>query len=298
MGGRTRRPAATVSSGWEVVVLLISVLFDYASDGMGGTEKRLRDFTETVAIPRASIWRMSISRRSTVLFALLATTLFLLQGVSRASQGDGALKLALLIDSGRGMQRVLSSEKKASAAFLKESLRSDGDRAEVLSFGEAAHVLSDLHVPRKALAAAIRKIQPDPVGPIAPKVLYDAITSAADDLRTAEGRKMIVVITDGIDGKSRHSLDEAINAARFANVGVYTVLVPIPGSERNRWNAEPLFPGKLRKEIAQAAAGRLNQGQATLRTIAAQTGGETYEVDRKNSLRAIYREIAAKLGSQ
>ena len=240
---------------------------------------------------------MSIFRLSAVLFALHATS-FLLPGVSAASQGDAPLKLALLIDTGSGMQRVLGSEKKTSAVFLKETLRTDGDRTEILSFGKTAHLVADLRVPRKALAAAIRNIQPDPVGPITPKVLYDAITSAANDLRTAEGRKMIIVIGDGIDGQSRHSLDEAINAARFANVGIYTILVPLPGPERSRWNAQPLFPGKVRKEIAQAAAGRMIEGRATLHTIAAQTGGESFEVDANNSLRAIYREIAVKLGSR
>ncbi|MEP7355445.1 MAG: VWA domain-containing protein, partial [Acidobacteriota bacterium] len=54
-------------------------------------------------------------------------------------------------------------------------------------------------------------------------LLYDAVASAADDiLKPREGRKVIIVLSDGDDNGSRSTLKTAIEAAQRADTLVYT----------------------------------------------------------------------------
>jgi len=55
-------------------------------------------------------------------------------------------------------------------------------------------------------------------------VLYDAVFLAADEkLRTEVGRKVIVLITDGVDEGSRKKIEDAIEAAQKADAVVYSI---------------------------------------------------------------------------
>jgi VWFA-related protein len=57
----------------------------------------------------------------------------------------------------------------------------------------------------------------------------DATLEAVDMLRGFEGRRAIILMTDGVDLNSRHTIDEVIKRAKVVGVPVYTLGVGEPG---------------------------------------------------------------------
>ena len=56
-------------------------------------------------------------------------------------------------------------------------------------------------------------------------MLYDAIFLASNELmQKQQGRKALVLLTDGVDTGSKETLDAAIESAQKANTVVYTIL--------------------------------------------------------------------------
>ena len=56
-------------------------------------------------------------------------------------------------------------------------------------------------------------------------MLYDAVYLASDELmKKQEGRKALVILTDGVDMGSKESLEAAIESAQRANTIVYSIL--------------------------------------------------------------------------
>jgi tight adherence protein B len=97
--------------------------------------------------------------------------------------------------------------------------------------------------------------------------LYDAIVLAASRLQgdSRHGRA-IVVVTDGKDVSSRHSLEDAITAAHEAHAAVYTIGIGGPS----------FTPDALRR-------------------LAAQTGGSYRQANRVDGLGAVYASLAEEL---
>ncbi|MEO5926142.1 MAG: VWA domain-containing protein [Bryobacteraceae bacterium] len=100
-------------------------------------------------------------------------------------------------------------------------------------------------------------------------VLYDAVFLASDEvLRPVDGRKAIILITDGQDQGSRVSLNTALEMAQKYNVIVYSIQV-------------------------RSAMGR-NVPQ--LDTLSTETGGKVYKLDK--NLDKIFKNINEELRSQ
>src|SRR4029079_3923333 len=54
--------------------------------------------------------------------------------------------------------------------------------------------------------------------------LYDAIFLASDELmKSKDGRKALVVFSDGVDRGSKDTLNDAVDAAALASVAMYTI---------------------------------------------------------------------------
>jgi Ca-activated chloride channel family protein len=126
------------------------------------------------------------------------------------------------------------------------------------------------------------------VKPFGSTALHDALDRAASDLAShGEGRRAVVVITDGIDTASQKTPDSVIARSRALDVPIYTVTVlsPIddPGSER--------YVGG---EDTPAAAA----GAALLQRYATMSGGAAYMVSDFGALKKAADQIALELKHQ
>jgi len=84
--------------------------------------------------------------------------------------------------------------------------------------------------------------------------LYDGVHRAAQDLsRRSEQRRAILVLSDGADTRSHHTLDAAIQAALDASVTIYTVNLMDPASARR---VEALSAAGALKLMVEKTGGR------------------------------------------
>jgi hypothetical protein len=137
--------------------------------------------------------------------------------------------------------------------------------------------------------------------------LYDAVLLASDDLmKKQEGRKALVILSDGVDTGSKVTLYQSITAAQKADTLVYSVLfadseaygnnmggMGIPGMGRRRggMGSPGGYPGG-------GGRGNLPDGKKVLQQISEETGGRFYQVSHFHPLDKIYADIEEDLRNQ
>jgi VWFA-related protein len=238
---------------------------------------------------------------------------------------DLPLTLGLLVDTSRSQSRVLDQERGASHSFLDQMVREDRDRAFIIHFDHEVELLQDLTSSHQKLEAALGSLRPAeytqtranggggnwPGGPRdsgrqgghhgGGTMLYDAVFLASDELmRKQEGRKAIVVLSDGVDTGSKESLDAAIESAQRANTAVYSILFKDDEAyERRGGFGGPGvgFPGGGRGGHRYPEQQRPD-GKKILERISQETGGRLFEVSKKEPIDQIYSQITEELRNQ
>lgn len=205
---------------------------------------------------------------------------------------DLPLTIGLLVDVSGSQARLIDTEHRAASAFFRSVLRPK-DLAFIISFGTDSELLQDSTNSAKLLEDGLKGLRlsvqvgglhPGPVPTAqnnAGTVLWDAVYLAANErLKTEAGRKVIVVITDGVDEGSRKTREQAIHEAQLADAVVYSIDYSDPGA---------YGPGLV------FGAGN---GEADLRKMSDETGGRVFKVDRKNTLDDIFKQIQDEMRSQ
>jgi Ca-activated chloride channel family protein len=126
------------------------------------------------------------------------------------------------------------------------------------------------------------------VTPFGSTALHDALDKAARDIAShGEGRRAVVVLTDGLDNSSQRTADEVIARSRALDVPIYAVSVVSPLDDP----ASESFLGK--KDAGQAAA-----ATEMLARYAELSGGTAYRVSNPAALRMAADRIAGELKHQ
>jgi VWFA-related protein len=154
------------------------------------------------------------------------------------------ITLGILLDTSGSQQNVLPLEQEVGGQFLQRVLRQK-DEAFLLSFDVNVDLMQDFTNSARQLSRAMNKAEINTAGgngaagiPGAgggtvptignPKgtVLYDAVYLASNEKLSQEnGRKAMILLTDGEDEGSDHKIQAAIAAAQKANVLVYVILI-------------------------------------------------------------------------
>ena len=136
--------------------------------------------------------------------------------------------------------------------------------------------------------------------------LYDAIYLASDELmKKQQGRKALVILSDGVDRGSKESLESAIEAAQRADTLVYSVY--FKGAEdfgqRRGGFGYPGMGGPMGG--GRRGGGRRYpqeehvDGKKILERISKETGGRMFEASsKKDQLDKIYTSIEEELRNQ
>jgi VWFA-related protein len=125
------------------------------------------------------------------------------QKVAYFASTEKPFTVALLIDTSGSTRFKLGEIQDAAIAFV-EQLRAD-DRVMVVSFSDKIRVLTQPTNDRYALRSAIRQTEPG-----SGTRLYDAVDQVINQqFNRIEGRKAIVLFTDGVDTTSKHATYES-----------------------------------------------------------------------------------------
>ena len=206
---------------------------------------------------------------------------------------DLPLTIGLLVDVSGSQRNLIDIERSAASQFFRDVLRKK-DLAFLISFGEENELLQDYTGSARLLTEGLNQLRvssgvggvhPGPVptmGDPRGTVLYDAIFLAADEkLKGEVGRKVIVVITDGVDQGSRMTRNQAIEAAQKADAVIYSIDYSDPR--------------------AYGGFGTISLGgggEGELRKMSDETGGRVYKVDRRHPLDEVFKELQEEMRIQ
>jgi VWFA-related protein len=263
-------------------------------------------------------------------------------------------RVGLLVDTSRSVYTAMESERKAAGKFVDLMLPADpkaaapaqgggaqkgpgqSDQAFLIHFDREVELLEDFTNSRDKLhhelddMGSTRAEQNSSRGPETNDdergsgqtrsrggtQLYDAIYLASHELmEPKDGRKALVVFSDGIDRGSKETLNDAVDAADRANVAVYTIY--FKGEEEHNSNfAGPGmgghhgggggypgggggYPGGGGGNRRNGGSGEANvDGKKIMEKIATRTGARYFEAKKKDNLDEIYGQIAEELRGQ
>jgi len=232
---------------------------------------------------------------------------------------DLPLTLGLLVDTSMSQRRVLDQERSASYTFLDQVLRPNKDLAFVIHFDREVELLQDVTSSRQKLQAALELLQTPQftrnVGSNSPAsspgshhrgggtLLYDAVYLASNEMmKKQQGRKALVVLSDGVDTGSQETLASAVEAAERADTLVYSILFADDQAYGN-WGGYGGGYGGGGMGRHGGGRGRYPQetrpdGKKILERLSKQTGGRLFEVSKKQSVEQIYDQIQQELRNQ
>jgi VWFA-related protein len=250
------------------------------------------------------------------------------------------LTLGLLVDTSRSQTTVLDAERNASRHFIEQMLSQEKDKAFLIHFDREVELLQDLTSSREKLLAGLELLKTsennsndpnDPSNspderkrPRGGTQLYDAVFLASNELmKKQQGRKAMIILSDGVDRGSKTFLDGAIEAAQRADAAIYSIYFSEPRHDRDRNDRDRQGgtgrggggwpgggggwpgggggypgggrggPGQQRREEEPHA-----DGKKILEKMSKETGGRCFEVSRKQAVGEIYDGIAEELRTQ
>jgi Ca-activated chloride channel family protein len=179
----------------------------------------------------------------------------------------------LMLDTSGSMTLNLDLVKAAAEQFSIRLL--PADKAKVGAFNDKIEFGdSDFTNDRDDLARSIKELDFGNA-----TRLWDAIDASLDSLTGVEGRRVVLVFTDGDDTGSKSSLGSVIDRARADEVMIYAI-----GLESVYMSS----PGHMTR--SRPAGG--------LRKIADETGGGYFELKKTEELGPAFTRVAQELHSQ
>lgn len=135
-------------------------------------------------------------------------------------------------------------------------------------------------------------------------LLYDAIYLASQDvIQKQQGRKTLIVLSDGVDHGSKESIDIAIETAQRADTIVYAIYFADeqPQQRPFGFGGGPFDGGGQGRR--GGGGGRFPQeervdGKKILERISKETGRRLFEVSKKQTIAQIYSSISEELRNQ
>jgi VWFA-related protein len=237
-----------------------------------------------------------------------------------ARDSDLPLTLGLLVDTSMSQRRLLDQERDASHAFLDHVLREDKDKAFLIHFDYEVELLQDLTSSRPKLEAALDQIGAPEFSNSSDSssggggghgshghsgggtLLYDAVYLASNEItKKQQGRKALIVLTDGVDRGSKESLRDCIESAERADTLVYSILF----ADKEGYGNHGGYGGGHMGGSGGGGGGHHRypeesrpDGKKILEQISRETGGRFFEVSKKEPIDQIYTEIDEELRNQ
>jgi Ca-activated chloride channel homolog len=183
------------------------------------------------------------------------------------------LLVSLLIDNSGSTAKDLKYELESVNRFLR-ALFAEGNPKDALAlytFNYEVRKLTHFTRNHATLEKSLKGLRSE-----AGTSLYDAIWLASGELENREGRKVILVVTDGGDTTSTKDFHAALKAAQIADAVIYSILVmPITND-----------------------AGRNIGGENALTTLGQRTGGRVFAPSLGAGVDKAFTDILKELRTQ
>ena len=181
------------------------------------------------------------------------------------------ITVVVMLDTSGSMTANLKFVQEAAEQFLMRLL--PADKGRVGAFNDKIQFVTDFTANRDSLIGSLRDLD---FG--YPTRLYDAIDASLGELKAIEGRRVVLVFTDGDDTASKSGMGSVLDRARTDEVMIYAI-----GLESEYSNG------------VRVVRSRPDRG---LKKLADETGGGYFELERTADLAPTFTRVAQELHSQ
>jgi Ca-activated chloride channel family protein len=195
---------------------------------------------------------------------------------------DTPVRLALLFDNSSSVTQARDFEIKAAKRFFRQVLRPDKDLAALFSVATGTRLEQPLTKDTSQLLRAIENLLP----PKGATSLLDAIIESSNYLQDYQGRRIIVIVSDGEDNLSDATLEQAVKTAQVNNCQIYIVKTTDFENYKRTGNR------------AGNANIRYLSAEHRMQELASQTGGAVYSPIDERELDAAFERISSELSNQ
>ena len=207
------------------------------------------------------------------------------QPISFFARGeDLPLSLGLIVDVSDSQEHFVKPHQHDLGIFLQNVL-TPRDRAFMICFGNHLRLAADFSASGSELIDGLRQLEKHDVPEIGPReyraggtAFYDALYYATT-LKLAkvdQGRRALIIFSDGEDNSSAHNMLDTIEAAQTENVVVFGIRYT--ETRKGEWTA------------------RNKYGASVMARISRDTGGSDFDA-RADDLRTSFRAIGDQLRS-
>lgn len=204
--------------------------------------------------------------------------------IGEMARSDTPLRLAMLFDNSSSVTIAREFEKNAAIRFFRRVIRPDKDKAALFSVADYTRLEQALTADVSMLTQSIEMF-PEPKGATA---LLDGIIEVAEYLKAANGRRVVVIVSDGEDTYSdlKTTLEGVVRSLQINDCQVYVVKT---------------------KDYENFKRTGVRGGNANIRALTAerrmielaeQTGGAVYSPIDDDEMKQAFERIAAELSQQ
>ena len=179
---------------------------------------------------------------------------------------DLPIRAGLVLDTSLSMLPALSDVKKAAHRFF-ESVLTERDRAALITFNDEPQLVVRFTNSQEVLAGGLTGLVTE-----GETALYDSVIFSLHYFSGLQGKRAVVILTDGEDSISTYTYNDAIDFARRTGVAIYIVGLNLQTQS--------------------------NDVRMRMRRLASETGGECYFIDNARHLERVYDSIQQELRSQ
>jgi VWFA-related protein len=186
--------------------------------------------------------------------------------------GSAPLTTMLVMDISGSMAygQKMESAKAAAIAYVNQMRK--GDEAGLVSFNTKITYVQPTTTDRDALKSAIDGLTTE-----SDTAMYDAVYEAIDLLQAIAGRKAVIVLTDGMDNRSKHTAEEVLERIGPEGLTISTIGLGDPA-----------------KKTAEYAG----IDEPALKNLAQQAGGTYGYANDPESLKKLYEQYGRTLQSE
>jgi len=193
------------------------------------------------------------------------------QSIEFFAHGDGdsalPMHLGLMIDASGSMQNEMKLAQGAAIKFL--NMLPNAEDITLVDFDTQVRITQ---YPQRDFARLVERIRQRKADGFT--ALYDALGTYLDGAESQDGRKVMVMYTDGGDTRSALSFSETMDLLKASNVTVYAIgLLESTGSARA-------------------------QLQMTLRQLVEATGGQAFFPTAMKEVESTYEKVLAEITGQ
>jgi len=193
------------------------------------------------------------------------------QAVSVFSREILPVTVVVMLDTSGSMTANIRLVRQGAEAFFLRMLPHDRGRAG--AFNDKIQLVSEMTGDRDELVSSLEDVDFGNG-----TRLYDAVGAALDELKGVDGRRVVLVFTDGDDTASKTRFGTVLERARIEETMVYAI-----GLESN------YFDGQRQVRT---------RPDPSLRKLADETGGGYFELKRTDQLTSTFTRVSEELHSQ